>query len=194
MKQRGILILITLVTGFNISSAQSIRIKWQSSLGGTYLDKGTHIEQTRDSGFICSGFSNSTDVEVTGNHGTYDYWLAKTKSDGAFKWGKSYGGSNVDKATAVKQTADRGYIVAGISSSVDGDVTGSHQHGSHNVLDDYWVVKTDSVGNIQWKYCYGGSGEDFCEDVELTSDGGYIICGNTSSYDGDVTGNKGLSN
>ena len=61
-----------------------------------------------------------------------------------------------------------GYIIAGSSDSVDGDVGGNH--GDF----DYWVVKLDSNGILEWQKSYGGSGYDSAQDIQIAS-GGYII-------------------
>src|SRR5690606_15188651 len=84
---------------------------------------------------------------------------------------------------------DNGYIVAGMSNSNDGDVTGNHGEG-----DDYWIVKLDELGEIEWQKSLGGSGEyDFSYGVRQDADGGYVIAGSSDSNDGDVTGNHGES-
>lgn len=98
------------------------------------------------------------------------------------RWQKNYGGSNNDSTTSIKQTSDGGYIVAGTTYSNDGDVTGNHGKA------DYWVAKLDAIGSIVWKKTYGGSGWDIATCVQQTSDGGYIVVGNSNSYNGDVTG------
>src|ERR1035438_1677306 len=71
-------------------------IQWQASLGGSGLDDANCIQQTSDGGFIVAGHSNSTDGEVTGNHGNFDYWIVKLTSVGAIEWQKSLGGSGDD--------------------------------------------------------------------------------------------------
>ena len=95
------------------------------------------------------------------------------------------GGFLFDYGYDVKQTSDGGYIVAGYTYSNDGDVSGNHGYF------DYWIVKIDGTGNIQWQKCLGGSGYDNAYDIEQTSDGGYIVAGATYSNDGDVSGNHG---
>ncbi|MFA5620118.1 MAG: T9SS type A sorting domain-containing protein [Weeksellaceae bacterium] len=97
------------------------------------------------------------------------------------------GGSGFDWATSIQQTTDGGYIVAGYSDSNDGDVT-----GNHGWL-DYWVVKLDSTGNIQWQKSLGGSNNDFAYSIQQTTDGGYVVAGYSDSNDGDVSGNHGNS-
>ena len=101
-------------------------------------------------------------------------------------WQHNYGGSGWDIPFKILSTpSDSGYIVAGVSGSIDGDVTES------NGYDDYWVVKLDSLGNILWQNTYGGSSFDQCNDIVLTSDGGYLLAGYIYSNDGDITLNHG---
>lgn len=97
------------------------------------------------------------------------------------------GGSGNDIARSITQTSDRGYIVAGETISVDGDVSGNHG----NV--DYWIVKLDSNGLMQWQKCLGGSSGDGAYSIEQTTDGGYIVAGSSGSNDGDVSGGSGFS-
>ena len=167
-------------------------IQWENSYGGSQEDVAHAIQQTNDGGFIVAGSSNSNDFNVTGHHGdslTSDYWIVKLDSMGNIQWEKSLGGSNQDVAWAIKQTNDNGYIIAGSSCSTDGDVTGNNDGGCH-----IWVVKLDSIGNIQWKKIYGGSKDNQAYDIQQTKDGGYIVAGFTESNDGDVTGYHGGMN
>ncbi len=158
---------------------------WQQSYGGTGEDAAYSIQQTTDKGYIIAGFSNSTDSEVTGNHGSRDMWVVKADSLGNLQWEKSYGGSGDDYAQSVQQTLDGGYIVAGYTNSTDSDITGNHG------LDDYWVVKLDTSGNISWQKTLGGSGADEAYSIQQTNDGGYIVAGGSHSLDGDITLNHG---
>ena len=158
-------------------------ILWQKSLGGTGDDIAYFIQQTTDKGYIIAGESNSTDGDVTGNHGGYDYWIVKLDSIGNIQWEKSFGGTSDEEAYCVQQTTDGGYVVAGWSRSTDGDVTGNH--GSY----DYWIVKLNTIGNILWQKCLGGTAGELAYFTQQTTDGGYIIAGWTRSTDGDVIGN-----
>src|SRR5215831_12367094 len=103
----------------------------------------------------------------------------------AIDWQKSFGGSLGEIATSIKHTSDGGYIVAGYTLSDDGDVTGNH--GGF----DYWIVKLNSSGIIEWQKSLGGSKDETAYAVDQTSDGGYIVAGYSDSTDGDVTGNHG---
>lgn len=103
------------------------------------------------------------------------------------QWQKNYGGSSSENVYAVKQTTDGGYIMVGGSSSINGDI--DDHHGTTSGLEDYWVVKTNSTGTIEWKKSYGGSLSDRATDITLTSDGGYAIVGYSNSIDGDIISN-----
>ncbi len=101
------------------------------------------------------------------------------------QWQKTYGACNDEFGKYVVQTSDGGYIVAGYSTSDNGDV------GSNRGLNDVWIVKTSALGEIEWKKTYGGSGDDRAFWIQQTSEGGYIVGCQSSSRDGDVTGNHG---
>ena len=163
-------------------------LQWQKCMGGSALDVARCVQQTSDGGFIVAGYSNSNDGNVSGNHslpGREDYWIVKLDATGNMQWQKCLGGSLQDNARSIQQTSDGGYIVAGWSSSNDGDVSGNHGNN------DYWVVKLDVSGNIQWQKSLGGSATDEAWAVRQTTDGGYVVAGASESNDGDVSGNHG---
>src|SRR5690606_6923074 len=160
-------------------------IEWQKSLGGSSEDQAQSIKQTVDNGYVVAGFSSSNDGDVGGNQGNYDFWIVKLSPAGALQWQKSLGGSESDTAYDISQTDDGGYLVLGTSSSIDGDVTGNHGFA------DYWLVKLNANGNMEYQNSYGGSGFDIALKIEATTDGGHILVGNSSSNDGDVTGHQG---
>lgn len=161
-------------------------IQWEKSFGGSGNDGLSSFQHTSDEGYIVVGYSNSNDGDVTGNHGGFDVWIVKINATGVIEWQKSIGGSLDEAANAIQQTLDGGYIIAGYSNSNDGDVTGNH--GGR----DFWIVKMNTAGTIEWQKSLGGSLDDTANDIQQTSDGGYIVAGESSSNDGDVTGNKGI--
>lgn len=165
-------------------TAQNNIIEWQKSYGGSRVEQSPDIHQTNDGGYIIAGSSNSNE-EGTGNHGFFDQWVIKTNASGTVEWQKSYGGTADDKANSVRQTNDGGYIVAGSTRSVNGDVSSNHGQ------EDFWVVKLNSTGNIEWQKTLGGSGNDAAKCIRQTPDGGYIVAGKSDSNDGDITGNNG---
>jgi len=172
-------------------------IQWQRCLGGSASDGASSIQQTADGGFIIAGGSCSNDGDVSGNHGNGDCWVVKLNSAGNIIWQKSLGGSGSEWAKSIQQTTDGGFIIAGLSNSTDGDVSGHHPGGYYDSdsiwheYTDYWVVKLDPAGNIIWQKCFGGSSSDWASSIQQTADGGYIVAGKTRSNDGDVSGNHG---
>ncbi|WBV61942.1 T9SS type A sorting domain-containing protein [Chryseobacterium camelliae] len=180
MKYKFIFSLFCIISFSNIFSSQAPATQWQKNYGGSLPEMLPDIALTSDGGYILAGSSSSTNGDVTGNHGLSDFWIVRTNSTGDILWQKSLGGSAGDAATSVRQTSDGGYIVAGTSSSNNGNVTGNHG-GT-----DVWVVKLDSSGNLQWQKSLGGSNHEAAQSIRQTTDGGYIIAGFATSYDGDV--------
>ena len=162
-------------------------ISWNKLLGGNGFDQANSISQTADGGYIIAGSSaSSANGDVTSiNHGSNDFWIIKLDNEGNIKWNKLLGGTGSDIATSIQQTEDLGYIVAGYSTSpAGGDITGPN-HG----LQDYWIVKLNASGNIEWNRLLGGNKYEFAYSIKSTTDGGYIIAGSSSSSaNGDVTG------
>lgn len=158
-------------------------IQWEKCFGGSLYDLATSIRKTSDGGYIFVGITTPTEKD----HGAADCWIVKLDHNGNIQWQKSLGGSNADNALDVQQTSDGGYIVAGTTYSVDGDVSGNHG------LNDFWIVKLDPTGNIQWQKCLGGSSTEEANSIRQTSDGGYIIAGSIGdAADGDITQTYGF--
>jgi hypothetical protein len=160
-------------------------IQWQKCLGGTGMEFAQSIELTSDGGYILASWTDSNDGDVSGNHSGTDAWIIKLNSTGVIQWQKCIGGSGLEQAYSIKQTPDNGYVVACRAYSNNGDVSGNHGGG------DFWLVKLNSSGVIQWQKCYGGTNYEEASDIQLTNDGGYIICGQTNSNNGDVIGFHG---
>jgi len=109
----------------------------------------------------------------------------------AIEWSKCLGGGGRETVYSIVPTPDGGSVIGGNAMSTDGDIT-----CQHDTLGwwDFWLVRLDSAGNIQWTQCYGGSQTEISFDMKPTSDGGYILCGYALSTNGDVTGNHGGGN
>lgn len=164
---------------------------WQKNYGGSYYDLAYCLIETEDNGYAFAGKSHSDDSDLTAHHGTdafSDCWVVKTDAVGNVQWQKSFGGTGEDFAGSLAQTFDKGFIVAGYSGSLDGDVSG--HYGGYNIS-DYWVVKLDSAGIIQWQKSLGGEDEDVATAVVQTSDSGYLVGGYSKSNSYDITGNHG---
>ncbi len=155
--------------------------QWEKTLGGSGYDYTKEVEPTSDGGFITIGYSESSDGSVAFNHGSGDCWIIKFDAAGTMQWEKTFGGSGFDYGYSVIQCTDGGFIAAGYSESIDGDLTANHGGG------DCWIIKLDYAGIIQWQKVYGGNMNDNGQSICQTPDGGYIVAGNTESSDGDVT-------
>lgn len=160
---------------------------WQKFYGTIKYDDGYSIQQTSDNGYIIVGVTQSTSAPAN-TFGLYsDAKIIKTDASGNVTWEKIIAGSGNDFAVAAKIATDGGYIFVGYSDSSNSEDITDVNHGSY----DFWVVKLDSLGNTLWNKLLGGSGDDRAYSVQLTSDGGYIIAGtSTSSTSGQVLSNN----
>lgn len=156
-------------------------------LGGTKEDGAMDVKKTADGGLIITGYTQSADGDLASNQGNYDIMVAKLDASGNKQWVKNYGGSASDFGNTVTTTADGGYIVAGNTSSSNGDIP------SNLGASDIVVIKLDNAGNKQWLKTFGGSKLDDATTILSTSDGGYVVAGRTASTDGEGAGNHGGS-
>ena len=214
-------------------------IEWEKTYGGSNNDEAKNIQQTTDGGYIVVGHTKSVNGDISNNHGSTDIWLLKLNSNGSLNWQKTYGGSDYEYTNCIKQTNDGGFIVSAQAASNDGDVSNNKSHNGYWLIKldingnlkwsktfeginlertnnvqqttdggylivggsqtinsynagtrsniDYWVVKLQANGNLNWQKTYGGSGNDQANCIQKTNDGHYIIAGYTFSSDGDIT-------
>lgn len=164
---------------------------WQKNLGGTRADFGWDICQSADGGYVILGDTDSNDNDVVGRFDRFsDLWIVKLNASGTIVWQKTYGSTATEIATAIAPTIDNGFIVSGYNNggvTNNGDVTNNHG------LADFWILKLDVNGTLQWQKSFGGTNNDYPINVKQTSDGGYVVSGFTASNDGDVAGYHGNS-
>jgi hypothetical protein len=166
-------------------SASGQEIEWQNTIGGSSNDRLYAIKQTIDGGYILGGNSQSniSSDKTENSLGGVDYWIVKTDSFGSIQWQNTIGGSGSDYCRSIQQTSDGGYILGGYSdSNISGDKLENCIGG-----DDYWIVKTDGGGNIQWQNTIGGIYDDRLRSIQQTVDGGYILGGWSQSI---ISGDK----
>lgn len=154
-------------------------IEWQKVYGGSLTDVGVQIVATDDSCYIIGAHSNSG---ISGNKtentfGFYDYWIIKIDVDGNIIWQNTIGGSANDYMYSLATTADGGIILGGNSNS---DISGE-KTALHYGLGDYWVVKLDSLGAIDWQKTRGGTGVDVMTNILQTEDNGFVALGYSTS-------------
>ncbi|MFB6340211.1 hypothetical protein ACE1ET_00735 [Saccharicrinis sp. FJH62] len=156
-------------------------------LGGSGEDDANQICVAHDGGYVIAGVTSSDDGDIAHNFGKKDFWFVKIDQDGMVVWSETYGGNGDDIATDVCQSSDGGYFISGSSISTD-DLTQANKGGS-----DYRIVKTDVNGQMIWQKLFGGSADDIATSVAATDDGGCIVAGYSASSDGDISRNHGLN-
>jgi hypothetical protein len=161
------------------------KILWQKTLGGTDDEIPVDMKLTSDGGFIITASAGSNNGDLTTNAGSLDCWIIKTSSSGNIVWQKTFGGSQIDFGGPVTLSNDGGYLLAGTSNSTDGDAVGNHG------ITDVLLIKLNSSGDIVWKRIMGGTKTDNLTSILSNSDGSYILCGNSTSIDGDFITSHG---
>ena len=159
--------------------------QWSRYYGGTFTETPYRVMQTEDNGFIIVGSSDSSDVDISNNLGTYDFWVIKISETGQLIWEKSFGGSQIDEARGITATNDGNYIIIGDTRSSDKNVS------KNNGAADVWIIKISPTGDLIWEKTFGGSSFDAARSVFKTQDNGFIITGNSRSLDGDLSKNNG---
>ena len=145
--------------GYLIKTDDSGNEQWSKTFGGSGNEEFISVIQTLDGGYILCG--NYDD----------DVYLVKTNGNGIEQWSKTFGGNGGnDWGNSVQQTSDGGYIISGFTVSFG------------NGSSDVYLIKTDGSGNEQWTKTFGGTSEDEGYSVKQTTDGGYVIIGNTKSF------------
>lgn len=139
---------------------------WTKTLGGTGSDHAMCLQQTIDSGYVITGYTNSFGA------GQDDIFLMKTNAAGNLLWTKTYGGTDGEAGSFVQQTADGGYIISGKT----------HSFGAFSNDGDVYLVRTDNAGDTIWTKTFGGAGTDWGHSVKQVPDGGFVIAGETWSF------------
>jgi hypothetical protein len=165
------------------------QIEWAYCYGGNHYDMAISIVET-DEGFTFFGYTNSPvgDVPYKKNK---DAWVVSLNAEGNILWQRRYGGSGEEDQENVSsfiKTKDGGFAFATLTTSNDGDVKGNHLDSAGHTSGDFWVVKLDHLGEIEWQRCYGGSSWETPLSIIQSSDNGYAVAGVTASTDGDVKG------
>ncbi|MBL7998839.1 MAG: choice-of-anchor D domain-containing protein, partial [Candidatus Kapabacteria bacterium] len=160
-------------------------IVWQKSVGGSIYDGYNAVTLSSKDIVAAAGSTLSSNGDITTNKGSGDGLFVRMNLDGSEARITNYGGSNSDVFNAVAQTRNGDYVMAGSTSSSDGDIP------SNRGLSDFWILRADSNGVVEWSRAMGGSKLDDARAVIETPDGGLLIAGSTASSDGDVGFNRG---
>ena len=147
-----------------IKVSDSGAIQWERTYGGEDTEFGRAIQQTVDGGYIIIGQTESFGA------GSSDAYLLKTDSEGNEMWSQTFGGQGTDQGRYVVESADQGYLISGYTDSFGAS-------GGFN----FWMIKTNSLGELEWQRFFGEHGDDRGLSGIQTLDGGYAIAGYTSS-------------
>jgi hypothetical protein len=139
-------------------------LQWTKTIGGPYREEGTSLIQTADGGYAIAG------VTISFGAGKADVYVVKLDAKGNLQWTKTIGGPKDDLGFSLIQTSDGGYAIAGYTKSF-----GAGEW-------DFYVVKLDAKGNLQWTKTIGGPASDMGGSLIQTADGGYAIAGATTSF------------
>lgn len=142
-------------------------MQWSQTYGGPRWDEAESLIQTDDGGYVFTGVRSIGD-----SASPEELWVAKTDATGKMEWNRTYGGIWTDQAYSVISSREGGYTIAGRNVP---DETG--ERGP-----DFWLVKTDVHGVVEWNCTYGGLGLETARSVVQTADGGYALLGETDSF------------
>ena len=166
----GFIIIVYSIVSYNpdfglIKTDSLGNIIWSKNYGGLYIAEWPFDgKQTVDGGCVIVGSTRLISAEYS------DVWLIKTNSVGDTLWTRIYGGIKGDAGSSIAQTPDEGFILLG----------GTRSYGAGN--SDFWLIRTDTHGDIIWTKTFGGSENDWGYSVQNTSDAGYILVGHTFSF------------
>lgn len=165
---------------------------WEARFGGNKEDRMWGVQETSDGGFLLGGqsYSDMSGTKTDTSRGDSDYWIVKIDALGNYQWDKTYGGDSTDILNVLIETQDGGFMLGGWSISSGWSATDSLGEKSDTLRGDYdwWIVKIDALGTIEWEKSYGGNDTEQLSDIVQREDGSYIIAGGTDSdISGEVT-------
>lgn len=170
------------------ASAQGIpQIEWQACYGGSGFDIVRDIAQTNDGGFVLLAHTTSSDGQVTGHQGEFDFWVVRISASGTLLWQRALGGSGTEFPASIIQTQDGGFVVSGSTSSNDGDPANASGTG------DSWVIKLNVVGSIEWQHRYGPVGSTLFALIEAQN-GDLVLAGEAPSSSTPISCSLGGTN
>jgi len=186
--KKAVVLLTTILAGqFCVApllrAQPSPAIQWQRSFGGAGAEALRGLQQTADGGYILGGSSSSSPGgnKTSPNYGEVDSWVVRMDANGGKLWDRSFGGTGPDAVNSVQQTRDGGFILGGYSRSAQGTGNKTSPFYGGGPWGDFWVVRVDASGSKLWEQSFGGSGGDAIHSLQQTSDGGFILGGESYS-------------
>lgn len=137
---------------------------WSRTYGGVGFEYAVTVQNTSDGGFIVGGITNSFGA------GSYDFYILRLNEVGDSLWTATFGYSGAEGVSSVQQTSDNGFVIVGTTNSIG------------QGMNDIYLVRIDSIGNLIWTKAYGGTEDDKAFSVKELEDGGFLIAGSTESF------------
>lgn len=163
-------------------------VDWDFTIGSSGSEFINEIIQTSDGGYIAGVYGmpsgSGGNIECQSINYSSEGILFKMDSASNKEWSRCYGGSAHDGIRTLLELSD-GYLVAGFTESSDGDLLNSGYHADVDV----WLLRLDTVGNVVWSKCFGGSKAEYPQEIFQTAEGDFVVFANSESSDGDVVGN-----
>ena len=154
---------------------------WGRTFGESFHDMAYAITETSDGCFVVAGerrlYSILDEFNLSSSY-RYDFGVVKIDSGGDLVWSRTHGGRDYDRANAVVECREGGYAVAGHTQSF-----GAWYEPEPHAKKDLWILRLDHDGEVLWERLFGApNGSDGALSMRQCRDGGYIVCGFTSSY------------
>jgi hypothetical protein len=157
-----------------------VTIGGRNTYGSNGIDGASDIKRMPDGGYLVAGYVNENTGDVAGLRSSFshDGWLVRLNADKSIRWQKCLGGSDADFINGLALTADGGCIAAGSSSSSDGQLSGNLGGA------DAWLIKLDSLGNMEWSKNYGTAESESFNNVIQLPDGSFAAVGYYPAFRG----------
>ncbi len=137
---------------------------WEDILGANGSDYGFSVKNTSDGGFLAGGYTSAYGA------GNADFLLLKYSSTNVLEWSKVYGGTQEDILYELRVLANGDYVLGGTTAS----------YGAGGL--DYFLIRTDSNGDVLWARTYGGTGDEHFRSLDLTPGEQFILGGHSNSW------------
>ncbi len=159
---KGLIIFLFII----LQQSNIAQVTFQKTYGGPIGEHGRKTIQTSDNCYVVAG---TTDSFISG---IWNFYLLKTNTSGEIIWDKLYSSDNdMEFAVSIQQTNDYGFII-----------TGNTRNGANINSNDIALIKTDSIGNIEWSKTFGGDYQDWAYSVQQTFDNGFVVLGSTLNF------------
>jgi hypothetical protein len=169
-------------------------LQWNKTYGGSKDDRGQAVAQTKDGGYILTGYAMSDDGDASNNEGFHDNWILKVDAAGTMEWQQSFGFSGHDHSYDIIETQDGGYFFIGfldITAARSDGYTEKGEYLTRHGVGEFWGTKLDAQGQMEWRRYFGGTNNDRAHAVIQADDGGFVLAGFSESDDFDISETKG---